>query len=372
MAMKYQICTRCIMDTSDPEISFDQNGICNNCKKGESLMKINLHKGEEGKIKLASIVDRIKKNGKGKAYDCVIGVSGGVDSTYVAYLTTKLGLRPLAVHLDNGWDSELSVSNIEKALKKLNIELQTEVLDWDEFRNLQLAFLRASVPDLEIPSDHAIVAVMFKTARDNGLKYILAGHNTATESILPRTWSQGHYDWKYISTLNKLFGTSALKTYPHFSMQKYIINRQRFTWVNILDYVDYSKNEAMKVLENELSWQYYGGKHYESVYTRFIQGYILPQKFGFDKRRAHLSNLICMGEVSREEALELMQDAPYSNELQEEDRRYVIKKLGLTEDEFDQLMNLPNKYYGDYPSYNQTLTYRFLRAVFNKFRGLDS
>jgi len=341
MEKKYQICNRCVMDITDPDIQFDDNGICNHCRQYDELVKRYVFDGEQGKEKLKHIIDKIKKTGTGKEYDCIIGVSGGVDSTYVAYKVKEFGLRPLAVHLDNGWNSELAVKNIELFLKKLDIDLYTYVIDWEEFKDLQLSFLYASTPDSEIPSDHAINAILYQIAEVNKIKYIVFGCNIRTESHLPKAWSQGHLDWKYIKNIQKQYGHIPLQTFPHisyFTYQKYLITCKT---VNILNYLDYSKKDAITILENELGWKYYGGKHYESIYTRFYQGYILPKKFGYDKRRTHLSSLICSGEITRSEALEELNNEPYPLELQEQDKEYVIKKLGITKDEFERIMNLP-------------------------------
>jgi N-acetyl sugar amidotransferase len=350
---EYRICTRCVMDTTDPDITFDENGVCNHCHTYDRMVREYVHEGEAGKRKLEQVVAEIRRAGKGKQYDCVIGVSGGVDSTYVAYLVKKLGLRPLAIHLDNGWDSELAVKNIEETLKRLGIDLYTEVLDWEEFKDLQVAFLKASTPDSEIPSDHAIFATLSNMAAKLGIKYVIVGNNVRTETHLPRAWSQGHFDWKYIREVHKRFGTRPLKTFPHYGFFTFYLRMLTQKQIPILDYVDFTKKEALRVLQEELGWRYYGGKHYESIYTRFYQGYILPEKFGYDKRRCHVSSLICSGEMTREQALEEIKSPTYASAMQEEDREYVVKKLGLTDDEFIAIMSAPKKSYWDYPSYGQ-------------------
>ncbi len=369
MTKKYQICVRCIMDTTDPDISFDENGVCNHCHQHDFLIS-KLPAGVNADKKLEQIVEQIKRAGRGKEYDCVIGVSGGVDSTFVALKAREFGLRPLAVHLDNGWDSELAVSNIQKTLDKLSIELYTYVIDWEEFKDLQLSFLYASTPDSEIPSDHAIASIMRQMASQIGVGYILAGDNVRTETHLPAAWSQGHRDWKYVYSIQKMFGHRELKSFPHMDFLTY--NRYRLTQklIEILNYVDYSKKDTLPILEKELGWQYYGGKHYESIYTRFYQGYILPKKFGYDKRRSHLSSVICAGEITREEALVQISDNPYPEKLQQEDREYVIKKFDLTDSKFDEIMRLPIKSFWDYPSYEKFYAnpiYRNLRAVYRNF-----
>ncbi|OQA53627.1 MAG: hypothetical protein BWY45_02943 [Euryarchaeota archaeon ADurb.Bin294] len=349
----YRICTRCIMDTSDPDISFDREGVCNHCHQYDRMVQEEIFTGDTGQEKLSQLVSRIRESGKGNDYDCLIGVSGGVDSSYVAYVVKKLGLRPLAVHLDNGWDSELSVNNIFKELEILGIDLKTHVINWNEFRDLQLAFLKASTPDSEIPSDHAIVSIMYRIAEEFGITYVITGRNVRTETHVPLSWSHGHHDWKYIKSVHEMFGTVPLTTYPFRTPSEERRYRKNQVWVDILNYVDYVKKDAIQILEDELGWEYYGGKHYESIYTRFFQGYILPKKFGYDKRRGHLSSLICSGEITRDDALNEMENEPYPQDLQEEDRRYVIKKLGITEEEFESIMNLPLKTILDYPSYER-------------------
>lgn len=353
-----QTCVRCVMDTSDAAISFDREGVCNHCHAYGAAVATGLHRGDEGRGRLQALVDRIKREGAGQRYDCVIGVSGGVDSTYTALLVKKAGLRPLAVHLDNGWNSEVSVRNIEGIVNRLGIDLYTEVLDWEEFRRLQLAFLRASTPDSEIPTDHAIFATLFRVARRERIRWLIDGGNLATELMVPAGWSHGHADWKYIRELNRLLGAGALKTYPRFTLfdQRvripWIDRLQRLSWLN---YVDYDKASAMKAIRDELGWEYYGGKHYESIYTRFYQGYILKEKFGFDKRKSHLSCLVNAGGLTREEALrELDKPAIEPAQLQE-DRLFVIKKLRVSEREFDEIMAAPAKTFWDYPSYEKDL-----------------
>lgn len=369
MTSDYRICIRCLMDTSDPEIFFDEGGVCNHCHDYDRLITQKSIRGEAGKKYLERLVEKMKRDGRGKPYDCLIGVSGGVDSTYVAFLVKQLGLRPLAVHMDNGWDSELAVKNIEEALKRLGIDLYTEVLDWEEFKDLQVAFLKASTPDSEIPSDHAIWAVLGDMADKLKIKYIVSGFNVRTETHLPRAWSYGHFDWKYIRSVYKQFGRgSRLKTFPHIGFFTYYRRLLTHRRVDILNYIDFDKAEAMKILENELGWRYYGGKHHESIYTRFYQGYILPTKFGFDKRRCHFSSLICSGELTREEAIKELEKPTYAPSTQEEDREYVVKKLGLSEAEFEAIMTEQKKSFWDYPSYTRIVEGPFMQGIYTLAR----
>jgi N-acetyl sugar amidotransferase len=357
------------MDIADPDIVFDENGVCNHCHTYDELVRANVFTGEEGKKRLGKIVAEIKETGKGKDYDCLIGVSGGVDSSFVAYKVKELGLRPLAVHLDNGWDSELAVKNIEQVLKKLNIDLYTHVLDWEEFKGLQLAFLKAGTPDSEIPADHAIVSLLYIVAEKKRIKYVLSGFNLRTETHIPLAWSQGHMDWKYIKSVYKKHGGNVLRTFPHLNLYHYKIYSRKQKWIHILNYSDYVKNDAKNILKDDLCWKDYGGKHYESIYTRFYQGYILPKRFGYDKRKSHYSSLICSGEITRESALKELKNEIYPIEMQMEDKRYVIKKLSLNEEEFEKIMASPKKSYWDYPSYGKfykSLIYKAARLIFGK------
>lgn len=345
-------CVRCIMDKSDPGITFDAEGVCNHCHRFTRVAAQRLIPAAYRPARLAALVDEMKRDGQGKDYDCIIGVSGGVDSTYVAWLTHEWGLRPLAIHFDNGWNSELAVSNIEKTLKACDIDLFTYVVNWPEFRDLQLSFLKASTPDSEVPTDHAIVTMLYEQAVKHGLKHILLGLNVNTESILPLKWGYGYADFRYIAAVHKKFGRIPLKTYPHYSLSKlfeYMYVR-RIKMVSILDFVDFQKESAMSLIQEKLGWVYYGGKHYESIYTRFFQSYILPRKFNIDKRKAHYSNLVMSGQLTRDAALSMMQEPVYPENLLVEDRTYVIKKLGIAEGEFDAIMAAPPKLFTEYPN----------------------
>jgi len=353
------------MDTSDTEIQFDENGVCNHCRRYDEDLPKRVFKGNDARERLEKMVAKIKKSAKGSEYDCIIGVSGGVDSTYVAYLTKQLGLNPLAIHFDNGWNSELAVSNIEKTLDVLEIDLFTYVIDWREFKDLQLSFLKASTPDGEIPTDHAINSLLFREANKRGIQYIINGMNFATEAMSVPSWAYGHSDWKYIWSVHDTFGNSSLRKYPHFTFMDLFwwTFIKRIKVVSILNYVEYSKEAVMEVIQKELGWVYYGGKHYESVYTRFFQGYILPKKFNIDKRRGHLSDLILSGQMSRQKALEEMDQPGYDAKLLRQDKEFVIKKFVLTEETFENLMNLPPKSYDDYP--NSFKQVRFLKKLVN-------
>jgi N-acetyl sugar amidotransferase len=356
----YRICTRCVMDTSDPDIDFNENGECNLCSEALERLKSKPYSlgPDEKKAALDAIVVDIKSKGNGKRYDCIIGLSGGIDSSYLAFLVKRtLGLRPLAVHLDNGWNSETSMHNIESICKSLDIDLFTYVIDWEEFKDLQLSFLKASTPDSEIPTDHAIVTILYEMAAREKVSYILGGTNFETESILPKAWSRGHTDWRYIKAVQTRFGEKKLKSYPHRSFMKHmkfkLIDRTR--WVAPLDYVDYDKDRAKETISRELGWRDYGRKHGESSYTRIFQEYILPVKFGYDKRRGHLSSLIIAGRISREQALSELQKPLYESEDQKKaDIRFICSKFGISEGQFGDILSAPKKTIFDYPSYEKS------------------
>lgn len=360
------------MDTSDPEITFDDRGYCNHCIHAEWLLATKLPAYKTGEYRLEQVVGRIKQSGKGRPYDCIVGVSGGVDSTYAAFLVRRLGLRALAVHFDNGWNSELAVQNIEQVLRKLDTELYTHVVDWEEFRNLQLSFLKASVPDAEIPTDHGIWALLYQTAARFGVRYVISGTNLSTESILPRSWTYYVTDWTYIQDIHRRYGSRRLRTFPHASVWKFMywVLGRGIRTVSLLNSVDYDKQQAIATLERELGYRKYGDKHHESIYTRFFQSYILPVKFGIDKRRAHFSSLIMSGQLAREDALRCVAEPIASPEMIKEDLQYVTKKLGQTPEEFGRLMAEPPRTYAEFK--NESRRYERLKAImrFAQQRGL--
>lgn len=361
---EYRICTRCIMDTSDPDIEFDGDGVCNHCHRRDRLAATLPATREDGLARLDRIVQRIKAHGKGRHYDSVLGISGGVDSSYLAHLAVEYGLRPLVVHFDNGWNSELAVKNIESVVSRLGLDLQTYVVDWEEYRDIQRSLLRAGVLDLEILSDQAIIATMFRLARQHRIKYILSGHNVATETHLPDSWTWMKFDARNIRAIQRRFGTRPIRSTPLMGILGYTLNQMaygfKFVWP--LNLVGYDKAEALALLKEKYGWREYGTKHGESIITRFYQNYILPTKFGVDKRRAHLSSLICSGQISRAEALERISQPPYTPAELEEDMQYVIKKLGFSRDEFAALMREQPHPHLDYPSeYNTFLRLRWLK-----------
>lgn len=349
----YRQCSLTVMDNiADNDIRFDEKGICNyyyDYKKAEAE---GVFKGAEGEAKLEEFVNRIKKDGQGSQYDCLIGLSGGVDSTYVAWLVKSKGLRPLAVHLDNGWNSELAVKNIENIISKLGIDLYTLVVNWQEFKDIQLSYLKASVVDIEIVSDHAIFATMYKLAKEKNISYIISGTNIVTEHIMPPSWLYKKMDFANLKDIHDQFGTVRLKTYPSFDFKKYVYYSSilKLSPVSILNYVPYNKKAIKEFITKELDWRDYGGKHYESIFTKFYQAYILPEKFRIDKRKAHLSTLICAGQITREEALKELEKPLYDPKELEADKEYVLKKLGLSSAEFEKIMQAPVRSHEEFKS----------------------
>lgn len=347
-------CVNCLLTSSDSEdITFNADGVCNYCVSYEKKHLATKSKTDRSKD-LNQLVEQIKTVGKGKQYDCIIGVSGGIDSTYVAYLSKELGLRPLAVHLDYGWNSELAVTNINATLQKLGIDLFTYVINWEEIKDLQLSFLKASVVDIELINDFAIFAALHNEAYKRGVKYVLNGMNIETEGEkLPKGWAHEKFDQLNIHSIHNKFGNVKLKSYPKLSYFKryYLTVFYKLKWLPILNYVSYNKSEVKDLMIKELGWKDYGGKHFESIFTRFYQAYILPNKFHIDKRKFHLSVLICSGQLTKEQALKEMKKPAYDPELLKEDYAFVLKKLGLSESEFKAIMDLPIKDHLEYDSY---------------------
>jgi N-acetyl sugar amidotransferase len=339
------------MDTTDPEIKFDDQGNCNHCNSAIELAGKVWFPDEHGEKYLNSVFEKIRYEERNKEFDCIIGLSGGIDSSYLAWLTVNKGLRPLVIHIDCGWNSEQAVKNVENVVKKLNIELHTFVVNWEEMKDLQRSFFKASLPDQDIPQDHAIFSALYKFAEENNIRYVLNGLNFATESILPESWGYQAMDYRHLKAVHERFGEIKLKEYPHITFfQRFIYFTliKRMKILNPLNFIDYHKDAAIEILKNELGWQYYGGKHFESRFTKFFQSYYLPMKFGFDKRRAHLSSLIISGEISRNEALNEINEKPYSENEINFDLDYVAKKLDWSPGEFRTIINLPPKRHQDF------------------------
>ncbi|PIW30998.1 MAG: hypothetical protein COW30_00840 [Rhodospirillales bacterium CG15_BIG_FIL_POST_REV_8_21_14_020_66_15] len=374
----YQVCSRCVMDTSDPEITFDEHGVCSHCRNFDQVVATEWFPGEAGKPRLDALVEEIKAWGRGREYDCTIGLSGGADSSYLAYLAAKeWGLRPLAVHVDTGWNSPFAVRNIENLVKKLNIDLYTFVIDWEEMRDLQVAFLKSGVANQDTPQDHAIFAKLFSFTAENKIRYVLSGHNIATESVLPESWEYTARDDKHIRAIHRRFGTRSLRTLPIMSVFRSFLYARLAPFrflpgmkiVNPLDFVDYNKDRAKAQLAREIGWQEYGAKHFESRFTKFFQAYWLPERFGYDKRRAHLSSLILAKQMTRDQALAELEKPMYPPEELAEDKEFVRKKLELTETEFEEILSAPVRHHTEYPSYARLArAWRFLQKGIRSVR----
>lgn len=364
--MEKIICSRCVYDEETPHITFDEEGVCNYCRAQEQLDR-DYPAGEEGLQKLKIIADEIKKAGKHKKYDCVVGVSGGCDSSYmVHYIVKELGLRPLAVHFDNTWNSTIATKNIHCVLDKLGVDLWTYVVDNKEYDDIYKAFLEAGVPDIESCTDIALAATLNIAAEKYKVKYVIEGHNFRTEGVAPLGWI--YMDGKYIKSVHKQFGTLPMKTYPNMPMHAMLrwmivrgIKKFRPLW-----YMSYDKEEVKKFLTSEYGWEWYGGHHLENRFTAFYHSYFIPKRFGYDMRMLGYAAACRTGRLSRESALAELKKEPY---LEPELLEYVKKRLGYSNEEFDRVMNLPKKTYRDYPTYKKTFEkmrpFFFLMAKMN-------
>lgn len=367
----YRQCTKTVMDTiADPNIIFDENGVCNYYYEYFEKEKKHVKKGAEGINFYNKKIAQIKKDGQNKKYDCIVGLSGGVDSSYLAYLAKKEGLRPLIVHFDNGWNSELAVKNIENIVSILGFDLYTYVINWEEFKDIQLAYLKASVIDIEAITDHAIIATLYQLAAKHKINYFLSGFNIVTEAILPNAWVFKKQDAANIKSIHKTYGSVPLKTFPFLDAfkKRYYSLALKIESVPLLNYIDYNKDQVKEILKKELNWKDYGGKHYESVWTRFYQGYILPEKFKVDKRKAHLSTLICSGQITKEQALEELKTPICDAEQLLIDKDFVLKKLGLTTNEFEKLMQLPPRQHTDFET--EAASYFDKYPIFKPLKGV--
>lgn len=351
----YQQCTRCVMDTSASDISFDSQGVCNYCTEYLAQASHIIHEDEQAKAsRLNALVASVKASGQGKPYDCIVGVSGGVDSSWTLVEVVRLGLRPLAVHMDNGWNSELAQNNISNLVQGLGVDLYTRVIDWDEYRELMQAFFDADVVDVELLYDNAMQAVNYQQAAKYGLKYLLAGTNQATEGMrIPPGWNWFKHDKRHIVALAKRHGMKGLKTFPAIGTMDFVRYHylKGIRWVSFLDYLNFNKFHALDELEKHHGYKRYPFKHYESIFTRFYQGYILPRKFGVDKRKMHLGTLVASGQMTREEALKGLSGIPYPSENDlETDLQYFLKKMKWTREQLDAYIKRPSVPHEAYPS----------------------
>ena len=350
MNANIKVCARCVLDTSVPDITFDDSGECNYCKQFDAIIK-DTPNDQLGEINMLKILDKIKAKGKYKKYDVLVGVSGGVDSTYLVHYAIKNGLRVLAANFDNGWHSEIAVSNIKNCLQKLGVDLVTYVVDYDEMKDILLSYMKAGIPWVDGPTDIAINSTLFKIANKNRIKYIFTGSSIRTEGKQPDEWT--HTDSRQLKFIQNKFGTKKLKTFPTLSPFQLIYFGiiRNIKMIRPFNYMKYSKSSAKQLLQEEYAWRDYGGHHHESAFTKFIIGYWLPRKFGIDKRKITYSAQVRSGLLERGKALELLAQPPFDPGLIEEDRNYVIKKLGITTEEFIRIWNTPNRSTYDYPSY---------------------
>lgn len=371
MSNKVRSCNRCILDSNDDhQITFDINGICSYCQKFDKDYIFILNKTDEEKNReLNNLIEIIKSEGKGNKYDCICGISGGLDSSFLAAKAKEFGLRTLLVHFDNGWNSELAVKNVEQICKYTGFDLHTYVVNWEEFKDLQKAYITSGVLDWEVPTDHALWAVILKKAKELNIKHILIGANYQTEGVLPSTMRYDKADLKNIRDIHSKYGKlKKIRTFPvyKFWWHTYL----KWVWGLKLDtllyYMEYNKDQAKQYLVDLVGWRDYGGKHYESIFTRFYQGYVLNKKFGYDKRKAHLSSLICSGQISKKEAIEDLQNPMINSDVLQDDLQFFLKKMEFTADEFQQIMNqnpVPHLAFKSYSTFEYPLLKKILRLL---------
>lgn len=373
--MKYQCCTRCVMDTTDPEINFDAHGTCNHCRQFDERARREWFPNDEGRRRWEAMVQKIKTSGKGKEYDCILGLSGGIDSSYLAIKVQEWGLRPLVMHVDAGWNSEQAVANIESIVKHCGYDLHTHVVDWEDMRDLQLAYLRSAVTNQDVPQDHIFFASLYHFATKNRIRYILSGGNMATEGIFPSTWHGSAMDAINLQAIHKRYGERKLASYKTISFFEYYLwypFYKKMRTVRPLNYMPFNKVAALKELEETVGYKPYRRKHGESLFTKLFQNYYLPEKFGMDKRRPHLSSLIASKQMTRKEAVENLKEPLYEPAELSIDITYFCKKLRISHQEFDALMKAPIHHYTDFPNWNGR--YRLLKhmqGLVSKLLGRD-
>jgi len=349
----YRMCSKCVMDTTDPDITFDADGVCSNCHGFDEKIRPYWKPGAEGSAELEGLLDLIRREGEGRPYDCIIGLSGGVDSSFLATKLIDWRLRPLVVHVDAGWNSELAVKNIEMILSRLDLHLDTVVIDWNEMRDLQRAFLRSNVANQDIPQDHAFTAALVGKALEHGIKYVISGTNFATEGVLPQSWGYDAMDAAHIRDIHRKFGEHRLEKFPILEFRDYYVTMlQELKFIAPLNLMAYDKSSAIFHLEQNFGWRYYGGKHYESIWTRWYQAHYLPVKFGYDKRKAHLSSLIVAGSMTRDAALQELEKPLYTDNELAHDAAFVAKKLGLTLEELSQFILAPPRDYKEFATHD--------------------
>lgn len=358
MIAEYKVCSRCVMDTSDNEITFDEEGICNHCREFDEVTSKGWFPNEEGAKRLKGMLDQIREAGRGNDYDCILGLSGGIDSSYLALKVHEWGLRPLVVHVDAGWNSELAVANIEKIVKYCGYDLHTHVVDWEEMRDLHLAYLRAGVANQDVPQDHIFFASTYHFATKHNIKYVLSGGNLATESIFPKSWHGSAMDAINLHAIHRAHGEKKLKSYKTIGFFEYYVWYpfvKGLRTVRPLNYMPFNKDMAVAELEGKIGWRAYGRKHGESIFTKFFQNYYLPEKFGYDKRRPHLSSLIVSGQISREAALLKLEEDLYDPKELESDADYLCKKLGVSRSTFQGFIDGENRASSEYKNWTSRL-----------------
>ena len=369
----YQICTNCVVDTSDPTISFNSDGVCVYCINFEEQIKPYWNPNEEGMKEIMPLIDKIKKDGKGKDYDCIIGLSGGLDSSFVTYVAkVKFGLRPLIFHCDAGWNSDLGISNIQKMIEGLDLDLVTEVVNWEEMKDLQRAFFKAQVPFVDQAQDVALFSAMYNFAAKNNFKYVITGGNNSTEVVREAIdWTYFSTDMRYVRDIHNKFGEGELDTFPTCDIFKYKFY-YRFVKgikvIKLLDFYPFIKKDAINELSSLFGWKPYQMKHYESRFTKFFESYWTPKKHGYDKRRVYFASEILTGQMTREDAIKRLSSPELSEEEMAKDFSYVAKKLDWTDDEFREIFNAPNKSFRDYKN---NYFWIGLGAKIMNFLGLD-
>lgn len=349
----YQICANCVMDTSDSQITFDEHGVCDHCRGFKEHVEPNWHPDATGEAMFAKQVEKIKEDGKGRDFDCILGMSGGLDSSFLLHKAVKdFGLRPLVFHVDGGWNTDIAVSNIQALIDGLGLDLYTEVINWNEMRDFQLAFFKAGVPHLDIPQDHAFVATLYDFADKHKIKYILNGGNISTECVRnPLEWLYYGTDMRQLNDIRRQFGTVPMRTYPFSSVLRHKFYLRYVRGVQVvkpLDWLPYTKELARTTLSELYGWKPYPQKHFESRFTRFYEGYWLPERFGYDTRRVQFSSLILTGQMKREDALAELSRPAYDPETIEHEFDYIARKLGITSEELRGYFTSPKKTYADY------------------------
>lgn len=371
MTTEYKICSYCVMDTSDMDIQFDTNGKCNHCTDFERTLQQPRYDKQEQDVLLKGLIENVKNKGKNRKYDCLVGISGGVDSCYTAYLCHKWGLKPLLIHMDNGWNTDIAVKNVKKVTDKLGLDYVSHVLDWNEFKEIQLGFLKSSLVDLEMPTDIGIAASIYQAANKHNIPFIISGGNYSGEGILPLTW--GYHvlkDEKLYRHIVKKYANTKIRKVPVVGLKGELYYKfvKGIKTLYPLNLVNYDKDAAREFLKKEFDWQDYGGKHHESKITAFWQSYVMPTKYNMDYRRATYSSQIVSGQITREEALEKLKSLPYNEENIAQDKAFIAKKYGISVEDLEKYLALAPKTYKDFPNDKAKIEwfYKTYMKIFSK------